>query len=92
MSKYINIETMEYPRHVGDILLDGNKEKFVKVLEVPAPIVPMYSYAYEDTPELIDGEWTQRWLVGTMTEEEIEQSKKFEELMKPKSPSEIHSL
>jgi len=83
MSKYINIETMEYPRHIGDILLDGNTEKFVKVLEVPAPIVPMYSYAYEDTPELIDGEWTQKWLVGTMTEEEIQQNKDFEESMKP---------
>jgi hypothetical protein len=84
MSKYINIETMEYPRHVGDILLDGNKEKFVKVLEVPAPIVPMYSYAYEDTPELVDGIWTQRWITGTMTEEEIQKNKEFEESIKPK--------
>lgn len=69
----------EYPRHVGDILLeDPNYDgvnlpagwKAVEVVSAPAP--GDNEVVYESLPEMIDGVYRQLWLTRPITEEEIE--------------------
>lgn len=68
---YINIDTMEYPRHPGDVELDPT----ANWQEVQSSDLPTYEegqIVYETMPENVDGIWKQAWVVRDMTQEEIE--------------------
>jgi len=69
----------EYPRHVGDILLEDPSYDGVNlpagwkpVDVVAAPVPGDNEVVYEGLPEMIDGVYRQSWLTRQMTDEEIE--------------------
>jgi hypothetical protein len=68
----------QYPRYVGDILIehpdfDGINlpDGWNSVEEVERPTVGENEIVYEASPELIDGVYKQSWSVRPVTEEEI---------------------
>jgi hypothetical protein len=81
MTAYLNTETNEYPRHIGDLYLLGHKDgeeipaPWVTVTPTDRPEVPEYHYPKETFPVLIDGTWLQQWEIIEMTPEEIEAMK-----------------
>lgn len=77
---FINTETGEYPRHPGDVELNPTA-KWAEVQEVAPPEINYANqYLSEDTPELIDGVYYQKWIVNTLTDEEVvERRKRFTE-------------
>lgn len=77
MSAYLNTETGEYPRHIGDLHLLGYKdgedlpEGWVVVTPTQMPEVEDNQIAKEKAPQSIDGQWFQSWEIVTFTPEEI---------------------
>lgn len=74
MTVYINVDTMEYPRFIGDVQLNPNCN-WEEVLEVEQPDVLKNQVCYESAPEFINNKWTQKWNVRSLTEEEINERK-----------------
>ena len=77
---FINITTGDYPRHIGDIQLahpewDGNVNKlpdgWVGVTETQRPTAIDGQVVLEGTPELVNGEYRQIWVLRDMAEAEI---------------------
>lgn len=97
-----NNQSIAYPCYVGDISILHNVDidsetweggvldgiKYVKVKEVPLPQdeVPEWHYWDYDLPELISGEWVQKWVLKKYSDEFIEQqleyTKKVDNLVK----------
>lgn len=77
MTKYLNTETKEYPRHQGDLELLGWSvgeplpEYWVEVEEVSAPETSEGEVTVELEPKLVDGIWIQQWEVHVLTDEEL---------------------
>lgn len=70
----------EYPRHVGDILLDdpswdGDQNNlptgWIPVTPTERPFVEDGKIAYELEPSLVDGQYVQVWAVRDLTKEEL---------------------
>lgn len=86
---YLNTETMEYPRHIGDLYIigykDGNSlpENWVEVQESPMPSLGENQKVVEISPALIGDVWTQQWQIENLTEAEIEQLGKRPEFLPP---------
>lgn len=84
MSVYYNPTTQEYPRHPGDIQLidpewqEGQPlpEGWVLVDFHEAPECDINEVAEPNGLELVDGVWTNKWLVRSLTTEEIEERQK----------------
>jgi hypothetical protein len=93
MSSYINLKTMEYPCHEGDIRL-----KFPEIPEELTgdlfPILENYAlvrwteppnfnsdteYFCQTVPQQIDGNWCMVWEKRNFTEKELEEQKKIRE-------------
>jgi len=81
MSIYINTETGEYPRHIGDIHLaapdfDGDifnlPEGWAPVVSTEPPAIQEDERYFEVNPTLIDGTYVQTWDVRALTAQEIE--------------------
>lgn len=71
MTAYINTETLEYPRHEGDLALDPNGE-YAPVTWVDPPEYDRLTHtAYETPPVLVDGVWMMTWAVRELTDSEI---------------------
>lgn len=81
MTVYINIETMEYPLHPGDI--SEMSDKFVEVEETQMPEISNTQKAIEQSPQIVDGIWKQIWLVVDKTEAELEFERKLAESYLP---------
>lgn len=69
----------QYPRHIGDILIEYPDFDGVNlpngwnmVQEVDRPTVGENEIAYETSPEIVNGIYKQSWAIRTVTEEEIE--------------------
>lgn len=85
MSAYINLKTLEYPRHEGDIRLDvrgiplgltGDSfpcpESYALVHWVDRPSYDVATEVVEETsPVFENGVWKMSWQVRQMTQEEI---------------------
>ena len=80
MTTYINVNTMEYPMHEGDIRLlhpeIGDEfvcpEEFALLHNSPFPEFDPEVKKFENgTPENIDGVWYRTWVLKDMTAEEI---------------------
>jgi hypothetical protein len=77
MSIYINTQTLEYPRHIGDIQLvypdatyDNVPEVFQKVQEAEVPECSS-SERFEELSPVFDGtQWNQVFVVKAVTEQE----------------------
>lgn len=88
MSKYLNLSTNEYPRHIGDLEIAGWSkndplpENWVKVNDTDPPSVAEGQIAVEIIPKLINGSWVQQWEIHTFTKEELD----FFESQKEKKP------
>lgn len=73
---YLNTNTNEYPRHVGDLALvgwvagDNLPDGWFKVELSEPPIVEDGFVAYEVTPLLIDGVYVQQWATREFTDAE----------------------
>jgi hypothetical protein len=74
MSAYININTLEYPRHEGDIALDPqNQYAVVQWVDMPS-FDSATQRCYEGAPEQIDGQWRMTWIVRDATQKEIDRA------------------
>jgi len=89
MTTYINVNTMEYPMHEGDIRLlhpeIGDEfvcpEEFALLHNSPFPEFDPEVKKFENgTPENIDGVWYRTWVLKDMTAEEIVKRKEALEL------------
>jgi hypothetical protein len=75
---YLNTETNEYPRYVGDLELLGWKLgeelplNWVEVIQDPTPHITENETYYLEFPQLIDGIWKAVWTIRNLTPEEIE--------------------
>ena len=74
MSAYIKLDTLEYPRHEGDIALDPQGAKaYAPVQWVDAPTFSLGTQiAYELPPINVGGVWQMAWAVRDLTQEEID--------------------
>lgn len=82
MSIYINVTTGEYPRHQGDIELSPN-DQWEIVEHVNPPEFLETQVLYEETPEIVNGRYVQKWAVREMNASELErlnERKRFEEI------------
>jgi hypothetical protein len=77
MSIFLNVNTSEYPRFVGDLELLGWQngeplpEGWVEVIQDPIPEIENTQTYIENLPQLIDGVWKITWTVRDLTEEEV---------------------
>ena len=78
MSYYFNIETNEYPRHIGDLQLLGWSvglplpSGWVEVEDTVPPSISSTQVCYETLPVNISGTWKRNWEVREATEEELQ--------------------
>lgn len=85
MSVYINTVTGEYPRHIGDILIEHPNadpngavlpEGWAVVENTVAPDAttydPVTQVAYQLPPAYVNGKYQMRWSVRQKTQEEID--------------------
>jgi hypothetical protein len=78
LTKYLNIETNQYPLHDGDLEVlipgwtpgDALPYPWVEVQEVVQIEAQQYTTTYEGLPTLIDGKWSMTWLSRPMTDNE----------------------
>lgn len=71
MTAYINLSTLEYPRHAGDIALDP-EGSYAPVVWIDPPEHDVATQAAtEGAPETVDGAWQMTWIVRELTSEEI---------------------
>jgi hypothetical protein len=66
---YINLDTLEYPRFPGDLLLDP-LANWATVEESERPLLEKYQVLEEEFPQEKDGKWYQSWTTREMTIEE----------------------
>ena len=72
MTAYIKLSTLEYPRHMGDIDIDTDKD-YAEVQWVDAPIYDTKNQTcYEGNPVEVDGIWHMTWLTRDLTQDEID--------------------
>lgn len=79
MVAYINVDTGEYPRHIGDLqlLYPGITEEnipsvwMVVSYQEPPAINWEIQTAYEIPPIFENGNWIMQWAVRDLTEEEM---------------------
>jgi len=69
MSLYINTETGEYPRHIGDVELNPDLPWATVEPTTPPELSPL-QILKELPPELVDGIYYQRWDILTFTQAE----------------------
>jgi hypothetical protein len=89
MTAFINITTLEYPLHVGDLepAFSGEIENFLIpegfaiVREVQPPEHGEDQYVAEVAPEEIDGVWVQRFEIREVSEEAKLAAKEFTDQM-----------
>ena len=88
---FINVSTLEYPLHEGDIRLlypeilesqTGDTfpcpNEFAKVFWVDPIFDSTYQYVSEALPQQLNGVWTISWVVKDMTQDELlEQTKEL---------------
>lgn len=73
MTAYIKLDTLEYPRHPGDIALDPEGQ-YAEVAWVDPPAYDdLAQEPYEGIPELAGGSWRMTWLLRDLTPEEIKE-------------------
>jgi hypothetical protein len=92
MSAYIKLKTLEYPRHMGDIMLEHPEldadnfvcpDTYAPVLDGDVPVYnSMTQTLYEEPPSQIDGVWVKSWRIYNFTQEEIDQRNAHYEAMK----------
>ena len=76
MTAYIKLSTLEYPRHIGDIEIDEDKN-YAQVEWVDQPDFDFKTQrCYEGMPVEIDGTWHMTWIVRDATQDEIDQANK----------------
>lgn len=87
---YIN-PNQEYPRHIGDILLDhpdfdgiNLPEGWKPVAYSQRPTVEDYQVVLEVFPELIDGQYVQAWYVRDLTVEEMAAKEEWKKNFNPR--------
>jgi hypothetical protein len=81
MTAYINILTLEYPRHIGDIQLESpsvTENDLLEEWQIVEPVDrPIYDYetqiAYELPPVKIDNLWYMQWAIRDLTQQEIKE-------------------
>lgn len=94
MSTYINTNTNEYPKHIGDLYLEGWNDGdnlpdgWFLVKETQMPEVNEGQAVRESMPIFINDQWTQQWELYDITQEMIEQSIFF----RPKMPWEAVNI
>jgi hypothetical protein len=71
----------EYPRHIGDILIDypdydgvNLPDGWHKVEPTEPPVLELNQVLEETYPKLVNGAYVQSWSVRAMTAEEIERN------------------
>lgn len=69
---FINENTNEYPRHIGDVQINPG-ERWKQVVAVPMPPLGLNQVAVENTPQKIDGIWYQQWTVVDLSEDQIKE-------------------
>jgi hypothetical protein len=80
MSAYINVNTMEYPRYIGDIQLINPEvteetipQNWQHVLYTEPPeYTHATQTAYELAPIQQNGNWTVQWAIRDLTQEELD--------------------
>lgn len=80
MAIYLNTNTNEYPRFIGDIQIefpswnfgDELPSNWVEVEEVENPAYSDNEILEELQPKLVNGKYKQQWVVRKMTAEESE--------------------
>jgi hypothetical protein len=83
MTAYIKLSSLEYPRHIGDIEIDTDKNyAFVEWVDPPTYDTKLQRCG-EGWPVEIDGVWYMTWVVRDATQAEID------EMNKPFDPMEI---
>ena len=76
MTAYIKLSTLEYPRHIGDIEIDTDKN-YAQVEWVDMPEIDKVTQrCYEGVPVEVDGVWHMTWIVRDATQEEIDLANK----------------
>lgn len=76
MTAYIKLSTLEYPRHIGDIEIDTDKN-YAQVEWVDMPeFDKAIQRCYEGVPVEVDGVWRMTWIVRDATQEEIDLANK----------------
>ncbi len=85
MSAYLNLNTMEYPRHIGDIMLDGWNQQdpipsnWVEIEYVNPPVINNDQKLIVGQPVQNNGIWTHVWEIVPKTEEDYEYERKIAE-------------
>ena len=69
MTNYINLDTMQYPFHDGDVELD-KKANWAVVQETEVPTTTKYQILEEKNPKNVNGVWERVWYVKEMTDSE----------------------
>lgn len=77
MTLYINLDTMDYPRFDGDVVLNPSAN-WSEVIEINPPVTAKDEMAYTIAPELKDGSYWQVWAIRKLTPEELELVKPHE--------------
>lgn len=80
MSAYINVNTFEYPRYIGDIQLEHPEvteqtipQEWQSVVYTKPPVyAPATQVVYELAPIQQSGNWTVQWAVRDLTQEELD--------------------
>ena len=74
MTTYIKLSTKEYPRYIGDIMLDGiGPTDFATVMPTERPDYNIETHkCYEDAPTLQDEIWVQTWRIDEISDQERE--------------------
>jgi len=72
MTAYIKLETLEYPRHAGDIAIDPRGTYAEVQWVAPPEFDPKTQRCVETTPVNVDGSWNMAWLVRDKTQTEID--------------------
>ena len=76
MTAYIKLSTNEYPRHIGDIEIDTDKNyALVEWVDPPAYDTKLQRCG-EGLPVEIDGKWHMTWVVRDATQAEIDLANK----------------
>jgi hypothetical protein len=76
MTAYIKLSTLEYPRHIGDIEIDTDKN-YAHVEWVDMPVFNEVTHRCDEgNPIQIEGAWSMTWIVRETTQEEIDSANK----------------
>lgn len=68
---FINVNTLDYPRHAGDIALDP-EGTYAQVIWTDPPEIDLATQRYDQlTPEEIDGKWYVKWITRSATQDDL---------------------